>query len=113
MYTIPGKRLKLITINRPGNGARTMTRSRTCFRANMSASTVPAVENFTISFHEMGKGCHLYLDWETTRAAVEISREVVRLSGFQTSLVVPVVQPTGIFYCMLPTNSTSQFPPGH
>jgi hypothetical protein len=33
------------------------------------------VENFTISFHEMGNGCHMYLDWENTRAVVELSEK--------------------------------------
>jgi hypothetical protein len=42
-------------------------------RLDMSVSKTSApVENFTISFHEMGNGCHMYLDWENTRATVEI-----------------------------------------
>ena len=45
-------------------------------RADMSLSkTSGAVENFTISFHEMGTGCHMYLDWENTRATIEISQK--------------------------------------
>ena len=45
-------------------------------RADMTASKTSApVENFTISFHEMGSGCHMYLDWESTRATVEISEK--------------------------------------
>jgi hypothetical protein len=45
-------------------------------RADMQVSKLDAaVENFTISFHEMGQGCHMYLDWENTRAAVEISEK--------------------------------------
>jgi hypothetical protein len=43
-------------------------------RVDMSVSkTSGPVENFTISFHEMGTGCHMYLDWENTRATVEIT----------------------------------------
>src|SRR5690349_25103658 len=45
-------------------------------RVDMSVSKTPApVENFTISFHEMGNACHMYLDWENTRAAVEITEK--------------------------------------
>lgn len=45
-------------------------------RVDMSASkTSGPVENFTISFHEMGNGCHMYLDWENTRATVEIGEK--------------------------------------
>ena len=45
-------------------------------RVDMSVSKTPApVENFTISFHEMGNGCHMYLDWENTRATVEITEK--------------------------------------
>jgi len=43
-------------------------------RIDMQASkTSGPVENFTISFHEMGTGCHMYLDWENTRATVELT----------------------------------------
>jgi hypothetical protein len=31
------------------------------------------VENFTISFDKSGSGCVMNLDWETTRASIEIS----------------------------------------
>lgn len=45
-------------------------------RADMTVSkTSSSVENFTISFHEMGSGCHMYLDWENTRATVEIDEK--------------------------------------
>jgi len=45
-------------------------------RADMDVSkTASPVEDFTISFHEMGTGCHMYLDWENTRATVEISEK--------------------------------------
>jgi len=33
-----------------------------------------AVENFTIAFDKTASGCTLRMDWETTRASVEISR---------------------------------------
>jgi len=45
-------------------------------RYDMSVSKTPGpVENFTISFHEMGTGCHMYIDWENTRATIEISEK--------------------------------------
>jgi hypothetical protein len=45
-------------------------------RYDMSVSKTPGpVENFTITFHEMGTGCHMYLDWENTRATIEISEK--------------------------------------
>lgn len=45
-------------------------------RVDMQASkTGAAVENFTISFHEMGSGCHMYLDWENTRATIELTEK--------------------------------------
>ena len=45
-------------------------------RYDMSVSkTSGPVENFTISFHEMGNGCHMYLDWENTRATIELSEK--------------------------------------
>lgn len=45
-------------------------------RYDMGVSkTSGPVENFTISFHEMGSGCHMYMDWENTRATIEISEK--------------------------------------
>jgi hypothetical protein len=42
-------------------------------RAEMSVSKLPApLENFTISFDAGGTACTMKLDWETTRAAIEI-----------------------------------------
>jgi len=44
-------------------------------RVDMKASTLPsAVENFTIAFDKTGGGCTLRMDWETTRASVEIMK---------------------------------------
>jgi hypothetical protein len=45
-------------------------------RVDMKASPLPsAVENFTIAFDQSAAGCTLRLDWETTRASVEITRK--------------------------------------
>jgi hypothetical protein len=44
-------------------------------RIDMKASALPsAVENFTIAFDKTGGGCTLRMDWETTRASVDISK---------------------------------------
>ena len=42
-------------------------------RIPMKVSKLPSpVENFTIAFDHAGGACTMHLDWETTRAAVEI-----------------------------------------
>jgi len=43
-------------------------------RIDMKVSKLPApVENFTIAYDKSAGGCTLRLDWETTRASVDIS----------------------------------------
>jgi len=43
-------------------------------RTGMKVSSLPSpLENFTINFDATGKTCVLHMDWETTRASVEIS----------------------------------------
>jgi hypothetical protein len=45
-------------------------------RVDMKVSKLPsAVENFSIVFAEAGAGCTLQLDWDTTRASIEISQK--------------------------------------
>jgi hypothetical protein len=45
-------------------------------RLDMKSSSLPsAVENFTIAFDQSGSGCTLRMDWETTRASVEIAKK--------------------------------------
>jgi len=45
-------------------------------RAEMKVSKLDApLENFTISFDQAGSSCTMKLDWETTRAAIEISEK--------------------------------------
>src|SRR5712691_12698997 len=44
-------------------------------RVDMKVSAIPsAVENFTIAFGKAPKGCPLIMEWETTRASVDISK---------------------------------------
>lgn len=43
-------------------------------RVDMKTSKLPApVENFTISYEKSGSGCTMNLDWEGTRASVDIT----------------------------------------
>lgn len=43
-------------------------------RVDMKVSTLPApVEDFTIAYDKTASGCMLRMDWETTRASVDIS----------------------------------------
>jgi len=45
-------------------------------RVDMRVSQLPSpVENFTIGFDQTGTTCVMHLDWETTRAAVDISEK--------------------------------------
>jgi hypothetical protein len=45
-------------------------------RMDMTASTLPTtVENFTIGFDKTAGGCTLHMDWETTRASIDISKK--------------------------------------
>jgi DUF2911 family protein len=45
-------------------------------RVDMNVSKLPSnVENFTISFDKSASGCTMNLDWETTRASIEISEK--------------------------------------
>jgi hypothetical protein len=43
-------------------------------RVDMKVSKLPSpVEDFTISYEKSGSGCTMHIDWETTRALVNIS----------------------------------------
>lgn len=43
-------------------------------RVDMKVSKLPSpVEDFSISYEKSGNGCTLQMDWETTRASVDIS----------------------------------------
>jgi len=45
-------------------------------RVDMNVSKLPSnVENFTISFDKSASGCTMNLDWETTRASLDISEK--------------------------------------
>lgn len=43
-------------------------------RIDMKVSTLPSkVENFTIAYDKSSSGCTMHLDWDTTRASVDVS----------------------------------------
>jgi hypothetical protein len=45
-------------------------------RMEMKVSKLPSpLENFTISFDQPGSGCTMKLDWETTRASIDIAEK--------------------------------------
>jgi hypothetical protein len=45
-------------------------------RMDMKVSRLPSpVENFTISFDQAGNSCTMKLDWETTRASIDIAEK--------------------------------------
>ena len=45
-------------------------------RMDMKVSKLPSpLENFTISFDQSGASCTMKLDWETTRASIDITRK--------------------------------------
>ena len=78
IFTVPGQdKWELIINKKTGEwGIPYKYESDELGRFNMSVSkTAAPVENFTISFHEMGNGCHMYIDWENTRATIEISEK--------------------------------------
>lgn len=45
-------------------------------RADMTVSSTPSpVENFMIGFDEKGNSCTLHIDWENTRASVDVTEK--------------------------------------
>ncbi len=77
LFTLPGESgWKLILNKETGQWGTKYDGAQDLARFDMSTSTLDApVENFTVSFHEMGNGCHMYLDWERTRAVVELTEK--------------------------------------
>jgi len=77
LVTIPdAKSWQLVISKQTGQWGTDHDTKQELIHADMQVGELPsAVENFNISFHEMGKGCHIYLDWEKTRASAEISEK--------------------------------------
>jgi hypothetical protein len=77
MFTVPAQdKWTLIISKKTGEwGTDYPGPSEDLARIDMKASALPsAVENFTIAFDKTATGCTLRMDWETTRASVEISK---------------------------------------
>ena len=77
MFTVPAQdKWTLIISKKTGEWGIPYPEGQDFARVDMQVSKTSApVEGFTISFHEMGTGCHMYLDWENTRATVEITEK--------------------------------------
>lgn len=75
IFTVPGQNSwKLIINKKTGEwGIPYKYESDELARVDMKVSKLPSpVENFTISYEKNADGCVMHLDWETTRASVEI-----------------------------------------
>jgi hypothetical protein len=77
LFTVPNPdKWSLIISKKTGEWGIPYPEGEDLARADMSVSKTSApVENFTISFEEMGTGCHMYIDWENTRATIEMSEK--------------------------------------
>jgi hypothetical protein len=78
LFTIPSEnKWTLIVSKKSGEwGTEYPGASNDLARIDMNVSKVPSpVENFTIGFDQTGNGCTLHMDWETTRASVEVTKK--------------------------------------
>jgi len=77
IFTIPNKdKWTLVISKKTGEwGTNYPGPANDLARIEMKASALPAAaENFTIAFDKTSGGCTLRIDWETTRASVEIGK---------------------------------------
>jgi Protein of unknown function (DUF2911) len=77
LFTVPNKdKWTLVISKKTGEWGTPYPGADSDFaRVDMKASTTPAaVENFTIAFDKTGGGCTLRMEWETTRASVEVMK---------------------------------------
>ncbi len=78
LFTIPGpSKWTLIVSKQTGEwGIPYPGASSDLLRTDMRSEKLPsAVENFTIAFEQTGAACSMRLDWEKTRATLEISEK--------------------------------------
>lgn len=78
IFAIPGQdKWTLIISKKTGEwGTQYPGEANDLARVEMKVSKLPSpVENFTIAFDKTGMGCTMRLDWETTRASVEIAEK--------------------------------------
>lgn len=76
LFTVPGEnKWQLVLSKKTGEwGTQYPGPENDLARIDMKVSALPApMENFTIEFNHHDNHCVLRLDWETTRASVEIS----------------------------------------
>ena len=76
IFTVPGADKWTLIINKKTGewGTPYKYESDELSRVDMKVSKLPSpVEDFTIAYDKSGSGCTLRVDWETTRASVEIS----------------------------------------
>lgn len=76
MFAIPDKdKWTLIISKKTGEwGTDYPGPSEDLARIDLKVSTIPSVENFTISFDKNGAGANLNFDWDTTRASVAVTK---------------------------------------
>jgi hypothetical protein len=75
IFTVPGAEKWTLIVNKKTGerGTPYKYESDELARVDMKVSKLSApMENFTISYKKLGPGCIMMLDWENTRAAVEI-----------------------------------------
>jgi hypothetical protein len=76
IFTIPAADQWVLIINRKTGewGIPYKYESDELARVDMTVSKLPApVENFTIGYDKSASGCTLRMDWETTRASVDLT----------------------------------------
>lgn len=76
LFTVPGANKWTLIINKKTGewGIPYKYESDELARVDMKVSKLPSpVENFTINYEKSGKGCTLQIEWETTRASVDIT----------------------------------------
>jgi len=76
IFTVPGMDKWVLIINKKTGewGIPYKYESDELARVDMKVSQLPAhVEDFTIAYDKTASGCRLRMDWETTRASVEIA----------------------------------------
>ena len=76
LFTVPGASKWSLIINKKTGewGIPYKYESDELARVDMKVSKASSpVENFTINYEKSGKGCTLQIEWETTRASVDIS----------------------------------------
>lgn len=76
IFTVPGPDKWTLIVNKKTGewGIPYKYESDELARVDMKVAKLPApVENFTIAFDKSGSGCTMRMDWESTRASVEIA----------------------------------------